>query len=74
MGEFYLIFSTLTFTYKAKNVLRYKFPKLKIVTTPTSLSKSGCKYAILIKGNLDQILKILESANIPVSNTVPINN
>lgn len=72
MGEFYLIFPTLTFTYKARNILKYRFPRLKIVPTPKSLSGSGCKYAILIKGDLAQILGILEKTNIPISNTVQI--
>lgn len=69
MGEFYLIFSTLTFTYKARNVLQYRFPRLKIIPTPKHLQGSGCKYGILIRGNISQILQILNNANIPISNT-----
>lgn len=66
VSRYYLVFKALTFTYKAKNVLKFRYPKLKIVPTPKDLNSSGCKYAILIEGNIDNILEILRNNNVPL--------
>lgn len=72
MGKYYLIFANLTFTYKAKYVLKFRYPNLKIIPTPKDLSTSGCRYAILINGNADKILQTLKNSNIPILDVIKV--
>ncbi len=66
MGEKLIVMHSLTYAYKAQDILKRHHIHAKIVQTPKELSKNGCGYSLAVNGDVDFILKLLKQSGIPV--------
>lgn len=67
MGESYLNLVSLTYAYKAKEILQRKGISCRIIHKPKSLSKQGCGYSIAVdRFRQDEAYKILLQEGIEV--------
>lgn len=68
MGENFISLFSLTYAYKAKDLLIRNHISCRIVPTPKSMKKSGCGYSLAVSGDLRKALLILEQAGIRIAN------
>lgn len=65
MGEKLIVMHSLTYAYKAQDILRRHHIHASIVQTPKKLSQNGCGYSLAVKGDVDFILQLLNKSGIP---------
>lgn len=68
MSENLISLVSLTYAYKAKDLLIRNRVPCRIIPTPKPLIKSGCSYSLAVSGDLQNALLLLEQAGIRVVN------
>lgn len=67
MGDsYYVNLLSLTYAYKAKDILSRNHISSRIVPTPRHLIKHGCGYSLLVNANSDRIAAVLRQAGIRI--------
>jgi hypothetical protein len=70
MGKQFIILSSITYAYKAKDILERKGCKAFIEKAPRSISECGCLYSLVIRGcTLEKATSFLKAANIKIIRT-----
>lgn len=58
---YYVQFNSITLATRMKNHFRYSGRRVKMVHTPTELTKGGCSYSLIIEPHL--LNEVLTAAN-----------
>ena len=61
-----IILSSLTFAYKAKDLLSAQNIKTHIIKTPSKYGITSCSYSLEIKGNPDKAIDIIKTKGIKI--------
>lgn len=70
MNDQFIIVSSITYAFKARDVLERKGYRAFVEREPHRLSDCGCHYIIRIRGlTIDKALDILQKANVRVIGT-----
>lgn len=70
MNKYYLIIGSVTHAIMARDLLRAHGINARSVRTPAGMDKKGCGYSILLNGQPDEAVRILESGGIRVTSVV----
>lgn len=68
MGEYYINLVSLTYAYKAKNLLSTHGIASRVVHTPKTASSRGCGYSLAVAGDIGFVYDILRLNGITVLN------
>lgn len=68
MGECYLSLVSLTYAYKAKDSLRRRGIKSRIIYTPSSVKSNGCGYSVAADTDYQTAAQILRQDGIQILN------
>jgi hypothetical protein len=63
LKKYTIALSSITYAIKAQNLLKYEGIKTEVIRTPKNLA-FGCGYSIVLYGDIDKALAILERNHI----------
>lgn len=66
MDKKLIMLTSITYAYKARDLLAKKGITAYIERTPEALKTRGCSYSIALHGNADEAVQLLEKAGIRV--------
>lgn len=61
-----IMLTSITYAYKARDYLANKGISAYIERTPEELKKKGCSYSLAVRGDADEIAKMLQAVGITV--------
>lgn len=70
MEKQFIMLSSITYAYKARDYLAKKGISAYIERTPEELKTKGCSYSITVREDADAVAKLLEAAGIRVLGVV----
>ena len=66
MSKHYLSFVSLTYVYKAREILKRHGIASRVIPTPKSVGRAGCSYSLVPSGDSLEAAQILKNAGIRV--------
>lgn len=66
MEKRWIILPSITYAYKARDFLSRKGISVYIERTPEALRTKGCSYSLVLRGDVDRAVALLQSAGFPI--------
>ncbi len=66
MEKRWIMLSSITYAYKARDYLARKGITASIERTPEELKKKGCSYSLAVRKNADKAVSLLEAAGFQI--------
>ncbi len=70
MEKQYIMLTSITYAYKARDYLAKKGITVYIERTPEELKKKGCSYSIVVRQNAEAVAQLLRLAGFTVLGVV----
>lgn len=72
MAEYLVMVNSVTYAYKAHQILQKNWIKSSIVRTPERYARNGCGYSLMLREPPEKAVLLLEQAGVRVIRTAQL--